>query len=415
MVRTMNLGTRAGFNTRAHLHNAEKQAKERGLDKILIVDADSHHYENEWMTDIFRYVEDPVLRQTFLSNPGGKGSALLYNAARNQFNAGRILRYTKDRMESPEPGEHLDATRARRQREAIGLDYQVVFPTPMLQLGLHPNPRVETALAWAYTRWWTEEVLPNDPGMRTMVYLPFRDPEASLRMIETFSESPGVIGFMVTSTRFVAVHEDKYMPIYAALEERGMPLGFHAGFNQQDRLLEGMNRFLSVHAIGFVLNNLIHTTNLVINGIPERFPNLKLIIIESGLAWIPFLMQRLDNEYLMRTNEAPLLKKRPSEYMAQNFYYTTQPLEMENMQALELTLEMINAETQLMFASDYPHWDFNLPSTIYDLPFLNREQKLNILGRNALEVFPILKRDYEASSIRAHRPSVPPRNGAGHH
>jgi hypothetical protein len=47
----------------------------------------------------------------------------------------------------------------------------------------------------------------------------------------------------------------------------------------------------------------------------------------------------------------------------------------------------MNAETQLMYSSDYPHWDMDLPSTIYDLPFLNREQKLNILGGNALKVF----------------------------
>ncbi len=396
MLRSMNLGTRDGFNTRDHLRRAEEQATARGLDSILVVDADAHHYEGEWLSDIFEYIEDPVLRHTALADTGGRGSALLFSPARNQFNAGRILRYSKRLLEDHEPGEHLDITRSRRQRQAIGIDYQVVFPTPMLHLGLHPDPRVESALAWAYTRWWTEEVLPHDPAMKTMVYLPFHDPEACSRMIETFGDRPGVIGFMMTSTRYAAVHENRYMPIYAALEERGMPLGFHAGWNQQDRLLEGMNRFLSVHALGFVLNNLVHATNLVINGIPERFPELKFVMIESGLAWVPFLMQRLDNEYLMRTNEAPLLKQRPSEYLAQNFYYTTQPLETDNLEALEMTLKMINADSQLMFASDYPHWDFNLPSSIYDLPFLDRQTKLNILGRTAMNVFPALRREHDA-------------------
>ena len=175
------------------------------------------------------------------------------------------------------------------------------------------------------------------------------------------------------------------------LEERGMPLGFHAAFNQQERLFEGMNRFISVHSLGFVLNTLIHATNMIINGIPERFPNLKLLFIESGLAWIPFLMQRLDNEYLMRSNEAPLLKKLPSQYLSENFYYSSQPLESGNMEALELTMKMINAKTQLLYSSDYPHWDFDLPSVIWDLPFLDDQSKRNILGLNALEVFPKLK------------------------
>jgi len=60
---------------------------------------------------------------------------------------------------------------------------------------------------------------------------------------------------------------------------------------------------------------------------------------------------------------------------------------VENREALELTFKMINAETQLLYASDYPHWDMDLPSTIYDLPFLSEKAKLNILGGNAQRLF----------------------------
>ena len=127
-------------------------------------------------------------------------------------------------------------------------------------------------------------------------------------------------------------------------------------------------------------------TNWIINGLPERFPKLKVIWMESGLAWIPFLMQRLDSEYMMRSNEAPALKRKPSEYMRE-MYYSTQPMEIQDMGALQTTFRMINAETQLMYSSDYPHWDFDLPSTIYDLPFLSEQAKRNILGETAAKVF----------------------------
>ena len=120
---------------------------------------------------------------------------------------------------------------------------------------------------------------------------------------------------------------------------------------------------------------------------PERFPKLKVVWVESGLAWVPFLMQRLDNEWMMRSSEVPLLKRRPSDYMREMFY-STQPMEMVgNREALELTFKMINAETQLMYSSDYPHWDMDLPSTIYDLPFLSESAKRNILGANAKRFF----------------------------
>jgi len=109
--------------------------------------------------------------------------------------------------------------------------------------------------------------------------------------------------------------------------------------------------------------------------------------IESGLAWIPFLMQRLDNEFMMRTSDCGLLKRKPSEYMREMFF-TSQPMEMvDNRKALELTFEMINAETQLLYSSDYPHWDMDLPATIYDLQFLSEDAKRNILGGNAKRLF----------------------------
>src|SRR5262249_10485393 len=87
----------------------------------------------------------------------------------------------------------------------------------------------------------------------------------------------------------------------------------------------------------------------------------------------------LDHEYMLRPSEAPLLKKKPSEYM-RDMYYSSQPMESQDMGALETTFRMMNAETQLMYSSDYPHWDFDLPSTISDLPLLSEKAKHNILG-----------------------------------
>jgi len=63
------------------------------------------------------------------------------------------------------------------------------------------------------------------------------------------------------------------------------------------------------------------------------------------------------------------------------------------MEALETTFRMINAETQLLYASDYPHWDFDLPSTIWDLPFLSDKARHNILGGTAHKLFKLPPRN----------------------
>jgi hypothetical protein len=192
---------------------------------------------------------------------------------------------------------------------------------------------------------------------------------------------------MVTSPRYKPVHDNAYMKTYALLEEIGKPISFHAAYSWEDRALQMTNRFISVHSLGFMWFNMIHMTNWVVNGLSERFPKLKVLWIESGLTWAYTLMQRLDHSFMMRTSDCPSLKRKPSEYMRE-MYYSSQPMEVpEDLSILEATFKMINAETQLLWSSDYPHWDFDLPGVIYDLPFLSEKAKRNMLGGNAARVF----------------------------
>jgi hypothetical protein len=232
-------------------------------------------------------------------------------------------------------------------------------------------------------------VLPHEPRLRTLLCLPFNNPEACIKMVEDFGDNPGVSGFLVSASHNVPVHDNRFMRLYAMLEERNLPIAFHGSFNWNDHAFVTTDRFISVHALGFVFYNMVHMTNWVVHGLPERFPKLKVVWMESGLAWVPFLMQRLDNEYLMRSNECPSLKAKPSEYMRKMFY-SVQPMEKpDDLGVLETTFRMISAETQLMYSSDYPHWDFDLPSVIYDLPFLSETAKRRILGGNAQRVFDV--------------------------
>ena len=275
----------------------------------------------------------------------------------------------------------------------MSVDYSCLFPTGMLNIGMHPQKEMEHELCWAYNRWLTEEVMPNsDNRFFSMLCLPFNDADETLRHVEEFGHRKHVGGFMVTTVRQAGVHENQYMKVYRAIEERGLVLSFHSGPNWHEPIFKCCNRFLSVHALGFSWYNILHCTNWVINGMGERFPKLPVVWIESGLAWVPFLMQKLDHEYMLRPSEAPLLKKKPSDYM-RDMYYSSQPMEIQDMQALECTFRMINAETQLMYSSDYPHWDFDLPSTIYDLPFLTEKAKQNILGGTAARLFKLPPRN----------------------
>jgi predicted TIM-barrel fold metal-dependent hydrolase len=252
---------------------------------------------------------------------------------------------------------------------------------------MHPQAEVEVNMARAYNRWLCDRMLASDSRIKSMLYLPFNDHQAAYEMVKEFGHRKGVIGFMVTTVRNKPIFSNDYMKIYGLLQELGHPLAFHSGFSWDDPMMHNATRFIAVHALGFTWHNVFYCTNWIINGMAERFPKLKVIWIEGGLAWVTWLAQRLDNEVKMRSSEVPLLKKLPSEYMKE-MYYTAQPMEKpDDMRYLEDTFRMCNAETQLLYASDYPHWDMDLPSVIYDLPFLSEQGKRNILGENARKLF----------------------------
>jgi uncharacterized protein len=376
------------LNTTRLLAHAKKQAQQRKLDDMLIVDVDAHHYENECMDDILPFIENDVIRQLAVAGRAkGRGSLVPSMAIGFQDMGGRITRYPLRSSEKTEKGKLRDVQLGHRWMDAMSVDYSCLFPTLMLSIGLHPDPEMEVELCWAYNRWLTEKALPESDGrFYSMLSLPLSEPDAAMRQIETFADRKGVAGFMITSVRGQPVHHNRHMKVYRALEERGLPLSFHSAINPMEPVFKTLNRFASVHGLGFPFYNILHVTNWVTNGIGERFPKLKVIWIEGGLAWIPFLMQRLDHEFMLRPSEYPLLTKRPSDYMRE-MYYASQPMETVDREALECTFRMINAETQLLYASDYPHWDFDLPSTIYDLPFLSEKAKHNILGGTAARLF----------------------------
>ena len=397
-VRTLN---REEFSETKSLEHASQQARARNFQDFLIVDVDSHHYENESYKDVFQYIESPVIRMEAIDSIQRAGrSGFLNSQVGYQSLGGRMTRHAARKHYKAKDDRHRDVSLTLEWMDAMGVDYACLFPTPMLFLGLHPQPEIETAMCRAYNRWLCEEVLAVEPRLISMLYLPFNDPDAAYRTVKDFGDKKGVVGFMVTSPRYKPVHDNAYVKTYALLEEMGKPIAFHAAYNWHDQSLSLTNRFISVHALGFMWFNMIHMTNWVINGLPERFPKLKLIWIESGLAWIPFVMQRLDSEYMMRTSECPLLKRKPSEYM-QEMYYTSQPLERSNMKLTQATFEAIKADTQLLYASDWPHWDFDLPSKIYDLPFLSDKARRNILGENARRLFRLPEeRPVKARTVR---------------
>jgi uncharacterized protein len=125
---------------------------------------------------------------------------------------------------------------------------------------------------------------------------------------------------------------------------------------------------------------------MVLEGVFERFPKLKVVVIEGGFGWLPALAWRLDRHWERAKDEVPDLARKPSDYIRDHVWITTQPMEEpENRQQLLDVMGWIGHE-RILFATDYPHWDFDDPARV--LPRgLAPEHKRMIEAENARRLF----------------------------
>ena len=115
---------------------------------------------------------------------------------------------------------------------------------------------------------------------------------------------PGIVGFLNTSVRHNAVHDNVYAKTYAAIQEAGKVLSFHTGYDWDDPTFGSPSRFVAVQAIGYPFYNVVHCVNWLCNAMNERFPELDVLWMEGGLAWVLWVNQRTI-QYRMRSSEVP--------------------------------------------------------------------------------------------------------------
>jgi predicted TIM-barrel fold metal-dependent hydrolase len=378
-----------------YLDNAEREMRQRGLFDIPVVDCDSHCYETACLPEIVAYVENPNVRRMFEFNspviiePGLISGNMGDRTVGGRVHAGGAVAGSKEvyPTDIDTQGMHRVAATTIRSMDALAIDYSIVFPTPMLNLGLNPDLKVRDELTWAFNRWLIEDVISSDKRLMSMPLLPIHDPDQCLRNIEAWADKPGVVGFMITCLQYEPLHRNPYMKVFSALNDVGKPVAFHSAPNWRERPFAVLDSFLGVHALGFPFYAMIQLTNVVLTGMPERFPNLDWIFMEAGQAWVPFCIARLDNEYKQRAAEAPLLTKLPSDYIRE-MYFTTQPFESHDRgRDTKAMTDIMDGGKTLLYASDYPHQDFDTPAMIWDEPGFTEDEKKAILGGTALKLF----------------------------
>jgi predicted TIM-barrel fold metal-dependent hydrolase len=249
------------------------------------------------------------------------------------------------------------------------------------------NDGFSAAMAHAVNEWQLAEWVVPEPRLRASIVVPYEDPEASAREIRKRAGDPRFSQVLLMSRTSMPLGNPRYWPIYEAAQAAGLPVGIHAfGYSGWAMTNGGWPSFyieeVSEHATS--CQSLL--ISMVVEGVFERFPRLKIVLIECGMAWLPSVAWRLDKIYPSLRCEVPHLKRKPSEYIRDHVWVSTQPIEEpERPEHLRDTMEWIGWD-KILYASDYPHWDFDDPRL--SIPnWLPAETRAAIYGGNARAVY----------------------------
>ena len=272
--------------------------------------------------------------------------------------------------------------------DRYGIDLAVLTGPFVLPLGTDPD--YLNAVATAVNDSTIDGWLGVSGRFRGSILVNADDPVAAAAEVRRLGGRPDMVQVLMATTTRQPCGQRAYHPLYEAAVEHGLPVALHpgaegAGSAGPPTPVGYPSRYLEWHNI-LPLTAMAQLNSLVFEGVFEKFPDLRVVLVEAGLSWLPQLMWRMDKNYKALRDTAPWLRSLPSRYVLERVRLTTQPLEEpERPEHLHQVLAMMDAGRTVMFSSDYPHWDNDNPALL--LRGLAPELRARIMGGTAAELY----------------------------
>ena len=283
------------------------------------------------------------------------------------------------------PGSDLEFMRAQHL-DAHDIEYGMLQPLSVRGMD-ERNPGYAEALSHAVNDWLREDWTSKDARLRATIAVPGEDAAASVREIERWATHREFVQIAMVTRALEPLGRQRYWPIYEAAEHHGLPLGLHTLGTSGHSISGGgwPSFYFEEHqAVGMSLSAML--ASFVLEGVLERFPRLKLVVIEGGFGWVPSLGWRMDSHWKSLRSEVPHLRRKPSEYLKESVWFTSQPVEEpEQPEHLRQVIDWIGWD-RLLFATDYPHWDSDDPRYAFKCEMSEAERRAIFAG-NARAVY----------------------------
>jgi uncharacterized protein len=218
------------------------------------------------------------------------------------------------------------------------------------------NPFAAAALASAVNDWQMATWLSQEPRLRGSVVVPIQDPVLAAEEIDRVGGDSRFVQVLLPVHAEALYGNRRYYPVYEAALRHDLAIGIHFGGNPGSPPTGvGWPSFYIEEYVGSSHIFQSQVISLVTEGVFDKFPTLRVALLESGVTWLPSLMWRLDKEWKGLRKEVPWVRRLPSEYMREHIRLTTQPMDLPANDDIPAILDQLDAEEMLMFASDFPH------------------------------------------------------------
>ena len=175
---------------------------------------------------------------------------------------------------------------------------------------------LSAALTHATNEWQVAEWTSRDSRLKASVVVPFEDGPTSATMIAQRAGDPNFAQVLLLTRTAEPLGQRRYWPIYQAAVEANLPVGIHAfGYGGTAMTSGGWPSYYIEEMVGHAQCQQAVLTSLIFEGVFERFPTLKVVLVEAGFAWAPAHAWRMDRQFAKLRKEVPHVKRLPSEYM----------------------------------------------------------------------------------------------------
>lgn len=320
---------------------------------------------------------------------------------RQHFEKAEHDRHSGSRMEEEDllrAGTGKELARRIEDQRADGVDVELIFPNSGLLCWATPDPVFAMAMCRAWNRWahefFGEHMQGPAPTQLPLALIAAGDIDGAMAEVRWAAEH-GWRGLLLGNQPIygpntpgkLQYNDPAFQPLWALIEETGLPVTFHVSTGRDPRAVGGNG--------GAIINYVCHSmettieplVQLITSGVFERFPGLRAGLIESGIGFIPWLLETMDYAYKAHHFWVrPVIPELPSEYFRRHCFASFQEDRHGLAQAEELGLV-----DNLLWANDYPHhegsWPHSAEAIERTMGHLSDDSRAKILGLNAARIF----------------------------